>query len=1289
MAQTANSAVHIPPPADWQAFERGSAILWGRILKDDSLNRFGRSGQAQHGMDMYGYRDHDPAKLVGIQCKCKGHGEQAADEELRTDFEKALKFQPALTEYIFTTTAPDHGPLQALAAALTQEQRLKGRSILVRAWGWGTLEQRLTAYPDIAGIFDPNHSPMAEAQAQHNAEVMARFDRLEQLVDVSRPGEPPTVDVDSDQLSGNIEERLLDQEIDRYRDYMRTGRPKTALAMLEGLQSTLKSAQSGHIWFRVKANIAHCHLNMGDEHTAAELLDEAVAYAPEDPKALANSVLARILRKDYQGARDLALPSLSMPREINQAVAGYAIQAAGYLGLPDLSEGIPADLCPFPDVQHNLVAALRNNNRPEWLRLAKDGKDRHPDDEFFRRYAADADLSEIIDGEFDTTWTLTAEERGRLERAADVLSAVWDKARSNEVPYRSDNLAAGTNAATALVMLGRGKEAKRLIEQAIEVTRDHPEEDLVIRAAAVSLEIGDRQWGADLFSQLPTEGPGLLMRVQIAGRAEDWDYLAEIVDTGVLDTIPEPDREMATALSLTAKARLIARTDRAVASTRLADLVDRFAKNARASVVVVRAATDLGLPDLAERAYANAIATVVPTSHAASRMMLANVAADRDDHRTVIRVLTGYVDTSRPSQELFQLASAYAYEFPTRVDGPEFFKSLPDVVRQDRAFVKLEGILHYHRGDLPAAEERFDKAHNLEPRELQPLLMLVQTLMRQGRTEQLEALVKGVAPATMVGSPIDRINLAHVIDDAGRTDDALKLGYSVLESNRNSAEVNLKWIGLTFPHLDRLIALSQAPLDVGMWVQLTSDDKQASEFLIIDGPSDLAAGIRAKDHPIAARAMGKQVGESFDVPDGLGGIRTWTLQLVRHRYLQAHFDITENFNTRFPDNKGFFVVRTEENDTQQVIDVIRRQSEGRERVLGYYGKSPVPIAFIAEAAGTDAIAFAESLRVNDISMETCDGTLPERLAAWALIRKHVGKGVVLDAVTFSDAVGLGALDAIKAMFGEVYIPQSVVDQIHELRERGEKKLGGERSASAFFRDGRFYFEEVTPDRERAREQAIDLRLKAIAECRVVPAQAPDDMNPIWLERFPRGSLDPVLVARERGLLLLSDDKWYRAWASTERVPGTWLQAVLMIALKRRLVSTRRYALLIADLAGMKHTSVSCNAADFVNLVEQASEADRARIYALAHTLGVKNADVSTHLAVLKGVVSRLWSETPVPLLKQWATAQLLDATARLLPRRLFTIGDLQALMTSVGGREFFDRWKIGHFVLEPLREDKD
>lgn len=162
MPHSAFGHVLVSRPADWQVFERASAILWRQVLDDPSVQLYGRNGQSQGGIDLTGYRNSDPSQLVAIQCKCKGHGQVVTEKEFRADFEKALQHDPPIREYHFTTTADDDVEMSRLASKLVEEQHRQGRDIVVRYWGWGAIEKELAAHPDAARAFDPHYSPTAQ-----------------------------------------------------------------------------------------------------------------------------------------------------------------------------------------------------------------------------------------------------------------------------------------------------------------------------------------------------------------------------------------------------------------------------------------------------------------------------------------------------------------------------------------------------------------------------------------------------------------------------------------------------------------------------------------------------------------------------------------------------------------------------------------------------------------------------------------------------------------------------------------------------------------------------------------------------------------------------------------------------------------------------------------------------------------------------------------------------------------------------------------------------------------------
>lgn len=1274
MAASAYSQVQVPKPKNWQDFELGSSILWRKILKDDSLNRFGRGGQEQHGMDMFGYRDADPSKIVGVQCKCNGHHKMPSEDEFRRDFEKALKWEPKLTEYFFTYTADDDGPLHTFAAKLTEEQRLLGRTVIVRAWGWGTFEQRLAEH-ECADAFDPNFSSVAKRQEQQNQELKTAMDSLREAF----LAQSITVSSDASSGTANAADAHLDLEIDRYRDLMTSGKPKSALQLLETLKSSLTDSNSGHIWFRVKANIGHCYLHMGEEAVAAEILDDAVSHAPDDPKAAANKVLAWILTGQDQEALDLALLELKRD-ETSEILAAYAVQAAGNLGLAEPLSLIPEGLREAQEVMHFHLTNIRAQGGLGWVEVARRTASQWPENESFRRHLAEGEIEAIVMGDHSQTWRLKPEDKGVLEKASDELIGLWNQARKTEVPGRQDNVALCVNAVVALIVLGERARAKELIEQGLEIAGDDP--DLLVRAAAVAVEVDDREFAKSLLPRLPQEGPGLLLRVQISAREGDWKYLASLHGDDALNSVPSTETATVKALASSGHAKILAKRDRPGAENFLVSQMEANTGAARPLVLLAQMAEDLGFESVAKSAYDQAVAAVRPDSHIANRHMVASYAGRRRDHTTVAKLLDGFVDLTTPSEELDELSTAFAYQYPPKARGLGFFKELPEEMRDTERMAFLEGILHIHRQDLPAAQERFEAAVRLAPTKLRAMLMLVQVLLRQKMKPAALELASRIDPTIMAGSPLDRMHLAHLLAMSGRHEEAFELGYTTLGENRNDATVNLKWLGLGLTYLPHLARLSDGSVDVGMWVRLVSNEGQPNEFTIVDGPNRPADGQYAKDHTLAGAAIGHRAGEKFLVTDGLGRDREWTVERVRHRYHHAYEEVVEHFNDRFPNEDGFWVIKTRDDDIQPLLDVVRRQGERAQNLLGLYSDNTVPLSFIVEVAGGSVITFAETLRAQGVDIDTCENTEPERLHAMNAIRAHKGKGAVLDTLTHWTVVGLDAVDILQAVFGRLLVARSTLDDVQQLADNGEQFEGTERGGTAFFHKGQFYFDEMTEERELARARELEKREASLAsEFEVMPVHAPDDLDTDLVDHVNRGALDPIFLAKEYGMLLISDDRRYRLLGRAMKVTGAWLHAVFYFAKHNRLVTHERYAVLTAELASLRHASIPLEASDVEELVAHTTLETKYRLHAMASCIGTRNAGMTSHLNVLRESLERVWQDGPT-LDRRLLTGLMIRNAIRFHPEARATILRVVegTLSQYLGGAEYFQCWKVGHFI---------
>lgn len=135
------------PPPSWEKFEEICADLFSRIWNDTQLVRYGRDGQRQNGVDIYGKENGADS---GVQCKGKRvwPPTKLTVAEIDAEAEKAKKFSPALKIYILATTAENDVHATDRANEISAENEKQGLFRIV-VFGWSELVRRLYDYPDL------------------------------------------------------------------------------------------------------------------------------------------------------------------------------------------------------------------------------------------------------------------------------------------------------------------------------------------------------------------------------------------------------------------------------------------------------------------------------------------------------------------------------------------------------------------------------------------------------------------------------------------------------------------------------------------------------------------------------------------------------------------------------------------------------------------------------------------------------------------------------------------------------------------------------------------------------------------------------------------------------------------------------------------------------------------------------------------------------------------------------------------------------------------------------------
>lgn len=146
-----SSYVSLNRPKDWQAFERLTCDLFSAIHKTKNFDQYGRNGQRQHGIDIFG--EAGPKRLrIGIQCKGRqayGKANAISEKDIVRAVEYAKTIDPKLDRLVFVTTGPNDAKTKDLVAAITEQHRMSGLfDVEFYAWNW--FERQLAQFPDLA-----------------------------------------------------------------------------------------------------------------------------------------------------------------------------------------------------------------------------------------------------------------------------------------------------------------------------------------------------------------------------------------------------------------------------------------------------------------------------------------------------------------------------------------------------------------------------------------------------------------------------------------------------------------------------------------------------------------------------------------------------------------------------------------------------------------------------------------------------------------------------------------------------------------------------------------------------------------------------------------------------------------------------------------------------------------------------------------------------------------------------------------------------------------------------------
>lgn len=130
--------LNFPPPANWQDFQILTLRLVEQMCELDTVREFGRQGQRQDGVDVYGEM---PGELhLGVQCKQMQLGKKLTLKLIQDEADAALAFKPDLDVFIIASTLAED---TALHKAVTTLNTSKKYSFKISYWSWNHFNDKL------------------------------------------------------------------------------------------------------------------------------------------------------------------------------------------------------------------------------------------------------------------------------------------------------------------------------------------------------------------------------------------------------------------------------------------------------------------------------------------------------------------------------------------------------------------------------------------------------------------------------------------------------------------------------------------------------------------------------------------------------------------------------------------------------------------------------------------------------------------------------------------------------------------------------------------------------------------------------------------------------------------------------------------------------------------------------------------------------------------------------------------------------------------------------------------
>jgi tetratricopeptide (TPR) repeat protein len=1138
----------INPPTSEDRFEELCLALMKRHWSRKGLERFGKRGERQFGVDILDTLGESP--LYAAQCKLKEQWKTLEPSEIETEVNKAKSFPSKLDHYVILTSAKISTAAQLTVQAINQQHRTAAL-FTVEVYHWNRLTDLIRQYPEIEQEF------FGGLRSEEVAEVKSQLSYLVSM----------TESIAS--KSGTTE---IDAMIDEARARINPKEAQIAVMLLNRVSQTKGGELSEWHRYRILTNLGAAHLMLGKAMEAARYFLDATPLRPDDELAVTNEVLAYHLLLQDEEARTKAavavdrFPNCSRLRalwiqaapleksyeELLSATAEHMrkdAEVASALGRRAMSQGL-IDL----GIDHAKDAIA---DKPKWSQA--------------RVFLAQAYFARVV----MAVKPLNLEDR--KSALANSIAAANDAIASAEeegVPYVKA-MALALQADIALLQ-GRKEDAARLSREAFAADPTELNGRLAIAQAAFNNGNTDEGIGIleEAYSQSNSAPNVCFMLGQaLVGRGTESD-LNRAIDvfssaktTGLTRELIDP---------------LIVGAIRALVRAKRFPEIPAYLLRSEASVspVIVAAANaylalKLGQNSEAGQFLNDAIALRQPADTRAVTDFLARTLMEAGRLSDALPLLQELFNTQTPNFDTGLLLNCASRLKQVKVIL-DTCQALYERGERDWDVAEFESQ-YLEEYDFPKAIARLQQFITANPDHRLAKLRLAVVALRYGRND-LASLSEETLPAPEELPMNYVIPAIHALQWKNQETLAVDYAYRVLRAHNSELEAHKAYLASVMPGSRPVdMPVTMDTVEVGSAVQYSEGDAASSAWFVIedtDKPSPEFDELAASS-PIAKELLGKKVGDTFVLAKSTIKDRVGTILQVISKYARRFQAIGEKMQLKFGEHSVIHTLRIPPPeqitaaDLQPMLDSVKAQAEAVAQLREIYKLNTVPVHMYAERLGHSTHEGLLDLAVSENEFVKCVPPQRDLLAA-AIASLGAKSTIVVDLIALATLRLLGITRQIltSGSFRFVISPAAYT----ELQQLRAKARFSTAHGTLNYQDGQHYMTETTADQAEKEKAAFEEWMQCIeANTTVVPVPEVAALTPERREVLEnvigRDGLEAVLLALVPGHILWTDDGIFAEAAKTELgVERVWTQAVIEhianVGLIDRATSNEAYAKLV-------------------------------------------------------------------------------------------------------------------------------